>query len=325
VPLPFDLPALSRGFAALSPAATELGASAAEAAARALGALLGRAVEIRGRATPGLAAPRPVAARLSIDLSGVPAAASLEVDPALVAALVDVLAGGTGAVGPATALTPIEAAALELFGLAALDGACSVPPVEEVLAPRLSRGAADPASALGIELEVVAGTVTGHARLLLPHRALGALRGAPPDDCAAPVPVSVRSGRAPLTRDELGALAEGDVVLLDAPGPRPADALVLPGGARFGGRFGEGCFEVEEVGMTERNGEVAVLLEVELARVEVPLSELARLKPGVALPLAIDRRGLVTLRVGERAVARGELVDVEGVIGVRIVASEVWP
>jgi type III secretion protein Q len=45
----------------------------------------------------------------------------------------------------------------------------------------------------------------------------------------------------------------------------------------------------------------------------------------VALPLAIDRRGLVTLRVGERAVARGELVDVEGVIGVRIVASEVWP
>ncbi len=72
--------------------------------------------------------------------------------------------------------------------------------------------------------------------------------------------------------------------------------------------------------MTDIAAAVPVLLEVELARVPLPLAELARLEPGAALPLAIDRRGLVTLRVGDRAVARGELVDVDGAVGVRIVS-----
>ncbi len=72
--------------------------------------------------------------------------------------------------------------------------------------------------------------------------------------------------------------------------------------------------------MTDVAACLPVMLEVELARVALPLAELARLEPGAALPLAIDRRGLVTLRVGDRAVARGELVDVDGAVGVRIVA-----
>jgi type III secretion protein Q len=77
--------------------------------------------------------------------------------------------------------------------------------------------------------------------------------------------------------------------------------------------------------MTERNAQLTVLLEVELARVEVPLAELARLEPGAALPLSLDRRGLVTLRVGERAIGRGELVDVDGAVGVRVIALEDAP
>jgi type III secretion protein Q len=52
----------------------------------------------------------------------------------------------------------------------------------------------------------------------------------------------------------------------------------------------------------------------------VPLAELARLEPGAAIPLGIDRRGVVTLRIGERPVARGELVDVDGAIGVRVLS-----
>ena len=68
-----------------------------------------------------------------------------------------------------------------------------------------------------------------------------------------------------------------------------------------------------------------MVLEVELARVEVTLAELARLEPGATLPLALDRRGLVTLRAGERAIARGELVDVDGAVGVRVVSLEVAP
>jgi len=72
--------------------------------------------------------------------------------------------------------------------------------------------------------------------------------------------------------------------------------------------------------MTESNALLPVRLEVELARVEVTLADVARLEPGAALPLSIDRRGLVTLRVGERAIARGELVDVDGAVGVRILS-----
>jgi type III secretion protein Q len=130
----------------------------------------------------------------------------------------------------------------------------------------------------------------------------------------------VRSGRAPLAPDELAALAEGDVVLLDERGA--ADALVLPGGARLEGRLGDESFEVEEIAMTERNAAPGVLLELELARIEVPLAEIARLEPGAALPLALDRRGLVTLRIGDRAVARGELVEIDGAVGVRVLSLE---
>jgi len=55
-------------------------------------------------------------------------------------------------------------------------------------------------------------------------------------------------------------------------------------------------------------------------------ADLARLVPGGTLPLHLDQRGLVTLRLGERALARGELVDVDGAVGVRILSMELaWP
>lgn len=322
MPLPFDLPALSRGFAALGPDARATGARAAAAAAAALGTLLGRAVEVRGRACPGVPAPRAVAARLGLDLAALPGFGLLEVDPALVVALVADLAGGPAQPG-ATALTPVEGAALELFALAALDGACRIAAVEDRLLPRLSRGGEPPPSALAVELEVTAGDVRGRARLLLPHAAVSALREAPGADAAlgAPVPVSVRSGGAALAPEELEALGPGDVLLLDPPGAA-SDAVVLPGGARLRGRLEDGVLHVEEVVMDERTAQLPIRLEVELARIEVTLSELAALVPGAALPLGLDRRGLVTLRAGERAVARGELVDVDGAVGVRVLSLE---
>jgi len=327
VPLPFDLPAVSRGFAELTPSACSVGARAAESAARVLGELLGREVSIRARPSPGAPAPRAAVARVALDLTALPGAAVLELDAALVVGLVDALAGGSGTSSGATALTPVEAAALELLALAALDGACSVAFVEDALAPRLSRGASEPRSALAVELDVSAGPLAGKGRLLLPVAAVRALRdpSAPFGPAAAtPLPVSVRSGRAPLEPEELAALAAGDVVVLDAPADA-ADALVLPGGARFAGRLEDGTFHVEELAMTEHGTQRMVTLEIELARIDVPLAEIARLEPGAALPLAIDRRGLVTLRVGERAVARGELVDVDGAVGVRVLSLEEAP
>lgn len=323
--LPFDLPRISRGFAALTPAARARGADVAAAAGAALSSVIGREVAVRARCCSGAPAARAVAARLAVDLPRVPAAALLEVEPALVVALVDALAGGSGFAGGATTLTPVETSALELLALAALDGACGVAPVEDALAPRLARGAAEPGSALAIELDVDAGGISGRARLLVPPAAVRALSGVPAEGpaLAARLLASVRSGAAALAPGELDGVAAGDVVLLDPPGGTP-DALVLPGGARLAGRLEAGAFHVEVI-MTDRNAGLPVLLEVELARVEVSLGELARLEPGAALPLALDRRGLVTLRIGERAFARGELVDVDGAVGVRVTALEVAP
>jgi type III secretion protein Q len=328
MPLPFELPALSRAFADLTAAARSVGAEAAGAASRSLSALLGREVHVAGRAMAAAPAARAAVARLALDLPALPAQAVLEVEPALVVRLVDVLAAGPGVCEGATALTPVETAALELFALAALDGVCSVAGVEEALAPRLSRGPLEVPGALAVELDVTAGEVAGRARLLLPHAAVRALRGAAATDGPAralPVAASLRAGTAALLPGELDALAPGDVVVVD-PAPDGLEHLSLPGGLVARGRREEdGTFRVEEIVMTERHAQLPVTLEVELARVEVPLCELARLEPGAAIPLPIDRRGLVTLRSGERAVARGELVELDGAIGVRILSVEVAP
>lgn len=323
--LPFDLPLLSRGYAALTPPARATGDEVAGAAASSLSALLGVDVALTGRALPGRALPRGGAARVVIELGALPGAAILEVDPSLVVRTVDLLAGGTGETSLATSLTPVEATALELLALGALEGACGVAEVEAALAPRLARGGPEPVSPLGIELEISAGPVRGRARLLLPHAAVAALAGRPElGSSRLRLPASIRRGTAALSAAELDALAPGDVVVVDAPADG-RDALVLPGGLRALGRFEDDVFHLEETIMSERHAQLPVLLEVELARVEVPLAELARLEPGAVLPLAVDRRGLVTLRAGERAVARGELVDVEGAVGVRILTLEVAP
>jgi type III secretion protein Q len=151
------------------------------------------------------------------------------------------------------------------------------------------------------------------------------VRGEPSlDGSPLALPASLRRGTAALSAEELEALAPGDVLVVD-PRADGRDVLALPGGLRAVGREEEGRFHVEEVEMSERHAQLPVLLEVELARVEIPLAELARLEPGAALPLGLDRRGLVTLRVGDRAVARGELVDVDGAVGVRILSVEVGP
>ncbi len=327
MPLPFDLPALSRGFGELSPAVRAVGRETAAAAARSLSALLSREVGIRARALAGAPPPRAPAARIAVDLSAVPAQAVLEVDPALAVRLVDLLAGGTGTAAGATDLTPVEIAALELFALAALEGVCSVRAVEDALAPRLARGVSDPPSPLAVEVEIAAGDLAGRARLLLPPAAVRALRAALPAGgpiASAALPASLRRGAVVLTGDELDALAPGDVVILDASSDG-REALVLPGGLTLRGRREEGTFHVEETVMAERQAQLPVTLEVELARIEIPLADLARLEPGSALPLGIDKRGLVTLRAGERPVARGELVDLDGAVGVRILSVEVTP
>lgn len=326
MPLPFQLPSLSRGFAALTPSARRLGVEVAAAASEALREVLDTPVALTGRATPGPPWMRAPAVRLAIDLAAVPALATLEIEPALVVKLVDRLAGGDGTATGAAVLTPLEQATFELLTLLALDAACSVAGVEAALAPRLARAAPAAAEgALGIELELVTESFRGRGRLLLPPTALRALgpEGGWPESPLR-LPVSVRRGTAALLPAELESLEPGDVVVVQDPADGCA-ALVLPGGYRAAGRLEPDGFHVAETSMSTRTPQIPVTLEVELCRIEVPLGELARLAPGAVLPLTVDRSGQVTLRAGDRAMARGELVEIDGALGVRIASLEVEP
>ena len=64
--------------------------------------------------------------------------------------------------------------------------------------------------------------------------------------------------------------------------------------------------------------EIPVTLTIELGRVSVPLSRLADLKPGDVLELGRHAREPVELTSGGRLVARGELIQIDTELGVRV-------
>jgi len=66
--------------------------------------------------------------------------------------------------------------------------------------------------------------------------------------------------------------------------------------------------------------DLPVEVEVELARVRLPVSQLAVLRIGSVLPLRVAAGDPVLLRLGDRAVGRAELVDIEGELGARVLA-----
>jgi flagellar motor switch/type III secretory pathway protein FliN len=71
--------------------------------------------------------------------------------------------------------------------------------------------------------------------------------------------------------------------------------------------------------LVEAIGEVPVIVRVEVGVAEMPAREWASLGRGDVIALGSRIADPVTLRVGTRVVARGELVDIEGEVGVRIV------
>ena len=76
--------------------------------------------------------------------------------------------------------------------------------------------------------------------------------------------------------------------------------------------------EGEKDALVEAVGEVPVVVRVEIGSVEMRAREWASLVPGDVVTLGKRIGEAVTLRVGGIAVARGELVDLEGEIAVRI-------
>jgi len=315
--LPFPVPAISSGFARLTPAANQAGRRAAASASAALSELLRLDVTVSGRAVPAPAGSAVGVTTVQICFESLPGTATLEVETRILARTVERLGGSPPRTPGALAASEVEQSLLDLIALAALDGMRSA----EVgrLVPRLAAGGATGSDALVVALEITVGEDRSRGRLLLPAEAVAALGGESelPDAIAdLAVTCSFRQGTTSLTADDLAALAPGDVLLLDEGTPRCE--VVLPGGLALRGNTEGEQLRVEEIRMTETQASYPITLAVEIARVSLTLGELARLEPGAALPLGLAKDGAVVLRAGEHCIARGQLVDVDGALGVRL-------
>lgn len=172
-----------------------------------------------------------------------------------------------------------------------------------------------------------------------------------------PVTVTLQAGRASLRTSELASLRPGDIVLLDecrltlargeagASESRDLSGSVLLALGGTGAAVGCATIDHDTVRLEaleplahprsqkgqrmtnhdtdpleESLSNAPVDIAVELARFTLPLGELSNLKPGEIVVTGRRLGERVTLRLSDRPVATGELVDVEGEIGVRILA-----
>lgn len=148
-------------------------------------------------------------------------------------------------------------------------------------------------------------------------------RPVPPWTFAVPVLVA----RTWLAPGALGALAVRDVIVVE-----PVLALVV----------GDGLVRLDPVGAAPAAVEATVASEygarpmamaddarleltVELGSIRLSLRQLGELAVGQVVSLGRPLAGSFELRAGGRSIGRGELVDVDGEVGVRVVALETDP
>lgn len=156
-----------------------------------------------------------------------------------------------------------------------------------------------------------------------------------------PVELRIQAGEGTLPAGEVAELQVGDVVVLDRFGPRP----VVGGPVKL--RLGRGAFPAhldgrgvtllgayqlewtgamahepptgnEDAGTERLLRELPVQLTCELGRITLTGQEVLELRPGAVLPVGRPLAGPVDLCAGGRVIARGELVEVEGEMGVRV-------
>ena len=259
----------------------------------------------------------------------------LELTPRLATAIADRVLGGEG-VGSDTVLSDVERGALAYAAARLADAAWTVVGVVTTIDAMVH--------ALGDEGSIVrgwdvsAGSMGGVARVWIPD----AMRA--PD--ARPLPslpelqldVALDAGTSTLAGSELTQLRPGDVVVLDEVWWPSRCAGHVVGSMRtrwwcdatgqcetietgLDEMPREGKRAMQDEGVTEtmdRVGDAPVFIAVELARFRLSVEELSKVRPGEVLGTGAKLGGQVALRVGDKVVARGELVDVEGEVGVQI-------
>jgi flagellar motor switch/type III secretory pathway protein FliN len=204
---------------------------------------------------------------------------------------------------------------------------------------------------------VAIGEDRGVARVWLGARAEGALALAPAPrltDALAtlPVDVVVEGAIGTLAPDDATALSMGDVVLLentwvarDAAGGFSGEVRArIDGAARMRMRCslgssglsviaidvdasiaatnaktkGRGMEPDTERQVLDRASDAPIPVSIEIARFSLPLAELSQIQVGEVLVTGKVIGERVALRAGDRVLATGELVDVDGEVGLRI-------
>lgn len=259
------------------------------------------------------------------DVAGLP--------PSLQAALVgEALADLTGQISAATGLAP-EARAL-------------LPTAEIAAAPLL----ADPGAVelgwrmLGEDRQTwLRGAVRLSANLA--GRITDLATGQPPAGHGLavdelPLALRLEVGRSALSAAELGGLEPQDVVLIRH--HRWQDgvvAVIIAADLRYAAHLDDDALtflapeeaaalndeadqEPTEAALADVD-DVTVSVAFDLGRLELAIGELRRVSEGYVLNLQRPLDGAVALRVGGRLIGHGELVDIEGSLGVRV--TEIFP
>ncbi len=200
---------------------------------------------------------------------------------------------------------------------------------------------------VAVELSVKLGDNLGAARLLVPapavETAIADVSEALAAEIAEPVlaaKLTVRTyvGRCLLDARDMAGLRLGDVAVFGDVAQRDGALLgparLVSSTFELHGRFTPDGFAFtraethahslpQEPTMKPHDDDnlpnLPVEVEIELTRLKLSIAELATLRPGAVLALRIGANEPVTLRVGDRAVARAELVEIEGEIGARII------
>ncbi|WP_257460733.1 FliM/FliN family flagellar motor switch protein [Archangium lipolyticum] len=353
---------LSRAHVTLNerPEAVRLARKALELVCESLSQELGCPVRAEARLLDAVVMPATglahTAAFALVDLAATGGTAVLELEPPVLFAALERLAGAETSSGPITGLTRLEEASFAFLGLSALCALREQRELQRRFGPRLTGVTMNRTEALarldarqrhlGVDLMVTVGQTTAGGRLVLPSVVIeGALKDLPvarepaiaPEVSAARLRARCLVGRTSLPREALELLGRGDVVLFEGL-RRDGTHLVGPGrlvlrGFDLMGDFTPKGFSLkrahvrallQESDMVDVNGRsegmppLPVEVEIELTRLLLPISELAGLKPGALLPLRINASEPVLLRVGDRVVARAELVDIDGEVGARI-------
>lgn len=164
------------------------------------------------------------------------------------------------------------------------------------------------------------------------------------------VELGLEAGYGFLPGGDLIGLAPSDIVLLDRFGPKPVTGgpvwMRLGGGVFPGHLDGSGVtvlgsFYLRAPAMPQNPSEptsedssargdlasainesllreLPVQITCEIGRITLSAREVLELRPGAVVPVGRPLAGPVDLTAGGRVIARGELVDVEGEIGIRV-------